>query len=110
MNDDRILNGQHTIEEAMCRINLAISNFPLTVTIAAALMRICPKCQKRTFTSFSIMPNSYNPLPSIHQGIWRMSPFIPLHIYMTGVLVQQNYMLHMQNSIVLYLPSDYQRL
>lgn len=50
MAEERQLEGQHAVEEAMCESIVVVSlksrvNFPI---LARALMRNCPQCQKGT--------------------------------------------------------------
>jgi len=47
MEEDKVLDGRHAIEEAMCMSTIfSFLEFLLIPSIARALMRNCPKCQK----------------------------------------------------------------
>lgn len=109
MDEDRILNKQHTIEEAMCKINHAIQN------------SVNSFCSRRPDAGLPQMPETCLHFLLRYAQFLRClaAAFIKesgvrfpslLDALLKSFSVQQNYVLHLLYCIMLRLPQDHQRL
>ena len=67
MVEDKHLDGQHAVEEAMSTSHLEFMFQYLSLLVAKALMRNCPKCQKGTQYFIQLY------IPSLKRDLQRLS-------------------------------------